>query len=358
VEAGVQITGSHNPPDENGLKICLGKTTIHGEEIQEIRKIVEGEAFADGEGGLETLDIIPRYQDYLKENLKPGPKAIKVVVDAGNGTGGFVGVPIYRALGFEVIELFCEPDGDFPNHHPDPTMPANLETMIKTVKEHKADLGIGFDGDADRIGVVDNAGRIIWGDRLMAVYARDILKDNPGATIVSEVKCSQTLYDDIEARGGRAIMWKAGHSLIKAKMKEEKALFGGEMSGHMFFVHRYFGFDDAIYAGGRLLELLSRTEGTLSDMLSDMPETVTTPEIRTPCPDDRKFDVVKALVEEFRKEYDVVDVDGARVIFDFGWGLVRASNTQPVLVMRFEAQNEDQLEKMQKLFEEKIAKHT
>jgi len=357
IEAGVQITGSHNPPDENGLKICLGKTTIHGEEIQEIRKIIESESFVDGEGQLDTLEIIPDYQKYVRENLKPGPRKLKAVVDAGNGTGGIIAVPIYRALGFDIIELFCEPDGTFPNHHPDPTLPENLETMMRTIREEKADLGIAFDGDADRIGVVDDAGNIIWGDRLLAIFSRHILKDNPGATIVSEVKCSQTLFDDIRKHGGNPIMWKAGHSLIKAKMKEENALLGGEMSGHMFFSHRYFGYDDAIYTAGRLLELLSHTDRKLSEILSDLPETVTTPEIRRPCPDEKKFQVVQELVENFRRDYEVIDVDGARVLFDHGWGLVRASNTQPVLVLRFEATDKEQLEKIQNIFEEKLSKY-
>ena len=293
----------------------------------------------------------------MRENLKPGPRKLKAVVDAGNGTGGIIAVPIYRALGFDIIELFCEPDGTFPNHHPDPTLPENLETMMRTIQEEKADLGIAFDGDADRIGVVDDAGNIIWGDRLLAIFSRHILKDNPGATIVSEVKCSQTLFDDIRKHGGNPIMWKAGHSLIKAKMKEENALLGGEMSGHMFFSHRYFGYDDAIYTAGRLLELLSHTDRKLSEILSDLPETVTTPEIRRPCPDEKKFQVVKELVENFRRDYEVVDVDGARVLFDHGWGLVRASNTQPVLVLRFEATDKEQLEKIQNIFEEKLSKY-
>ncbi|MBW2119906.1 MAG: phosphomannomutase/phosphoglucomutase, partial [Deltaproteobacteria bacterium] len=273
-----------------------------------------------------------------------------------NGAGGPVAVEIYKRLGFEVFPLFCEPDGRFPNHHPDPTIPENLVTMISKVRDVSADLGIAFDGDADRIGVVDSEGNIIRGDQLMIIFSRDMLSRHAGAKIIGEVKCSKVLYDDIEKHGGRGIMWKAGHSLIKSKMKEEGALLGGEMSGHIFFSERYFGFDDAVYAGARLLEILSRNEKRLKELLADVPKMANTPEIRIDCPDDRKFDIVAELAAEFKKDYDVIDVDGARVLFDGGWGLIRSSNTQPVLVLRFEATDEKRLEEIRQIFMEKLEK--
>jgi phosphomannomutase/phosphoglucomutase len=353
-DGGVQITGSHNPPEFNGFKICLGKATLYGEEIQEIRKIGESGEFVSGKGKLDKADMNGPYLRYLEGNIEPGPFKRRVVVDAGNGTGGPVAVEIYKRLGFEVFPLFCEPDGRFPNHHPDPTIPENLEAMISKTRDVSADLGIAFDGDADRIGVVDNEGNIIWGDQLMIIFSRDMLSRHAGAKIIGEVKCSKVLYDDIEKHGGKGIMWKAGHSLIKSKMTEEGALLGGEMSGHIFFAERYFGFDDAIYAGARLLEILSRDEKTLKELLADVPKMANTPEIRIDCPDDRKFDIVAELIEEFRKDYDVIDVDGARVLFDGGWGLIRSSNTQPVLVLRFEARDEKRLEEIRQIFMAKL----
>lgn len=354
VDGGVQITGSHNPPEFNGFKICLGTASVYGEEIQKIRKISESRDFAKGKGKVEKADVINPYLEYLEKNIQTGPVKRKVVVDAGNGIGGPVGCEIYNRLGFEVIPLFCEPDGRFPNHHPDPTIPENLKTMISKVAESSADLGIGFDGDADRIGVVDKEGNIIWGDQLMIIFSRDLLKRHPGAKIIGEVKCSQVLYDDVKGHGGQAIMWKTGHSLIKNKMKEEGALLAGEMSGHIFFAERYFGYDDAVYAGARLLEILSNTEKSLKALLADVPKMINTPEIRMDCPEDKKFKIVAALTEEFKKDYEVIDVDGARVLFDGGWGLIRASNTQPVLVLRFEANDDKRLEEIRKIFMDKL----
>jgi phosphomannomutase/phosphoglucomutase len=283
-----------------------------------------------------------------------GEKPVKVILDGGNGVGGVVASEAYRGVGVEVECLYCEPDGRFPNHHPDPTIPGNMADLIDRLQDSNAQLGIGFDGDADRIGVVDRMGNIIWGDQLMIIFSRDLLEQHPGAAIIGEVKCSQVLYDDIQKHGGRPIMWKAGHSLIKSKMKEEGALLAGEMSGHIFFADRYFGYDDAIYAGARLMEILSRKGTDLGGLLRDVPKMVSTPEIRLDCPDDKKFSIVAALVEDFKKEYSVIDVDGARVLFDGGWGLVRASNTQPVLVLRFEAENRDRLEAIQKVMMDKL----
>jgi phosphomannomutase / phosphoglucomutase len=346
VDGGVMITGSHNPADNNGFKVCLDKTSIFGEQIAEIKEIARAKKFASGAGVINEHDIVPAYREYVLSNIRLGSRRLKVVVDAGNGMGGFVGAPLYRDLGCEVVELFCDPDSRFPNHHPDPTVLENMRFAVEAVKQHRADLAIAYDGDADRIGVVDEAGRVIWGDQLMVIFSREILKKHPGAAFIGEVKCSQTLFDDIAEHGGKPIMWKVGHSLIKAKLKETGAALAGEMSGHIFFADRYFGYDDAVYAGARLLEILSSTEAPLSSLLSGLPPTVTTPEIRLECPDERKFDIVRALTEDFKKTHKVIDIDGARILFEDGWGLVRASNTQPVLVLRFEARTEHRLKEI------------
>jgi phosphomannomutase/phosphoglucomutase len=350
---GMMVTGSHNPPEFNGFKVSVGKTTIFGEEIQNLRRLIEKGEFARGRGDLSEIEIIRPYQNYIKENIQLNRK-IKVVIDAGNGTAGVVAGPLLRDLGSEVEELYCKIDGRFPNHFPDPTIPKYLEDLIDRVKKTRADVGIGYDGDGDRIGVVDEKGNILWGDQLMILFSREILKDKKGATFVSEVKCSQNLFDDIEKHGGRAIMWKTGHSLIKEKMREEKAVLGGEMSGHIFFGDRYFGYDDAIYASCRLVELLSKTDRRLSQLLDNVPETHITPEIRVDCPDEIKFNVIEKVKEGLRKEQPIIDVDGVRVKFNDGWGLVRASNTQPVLVLRFEASSEKRLREIKRLFEDKV----
>jgi phosphomannomutase/phosphoglucomutase len=343
-DGGVMITASHNPEEDNGFKIMRGKSTIFGAEIQELRQRIErhqaGNPPALAPGGRVTdVDVLGPYIDEIAGGMRLGPRRFKVVVDGGNGTGGLSCVPVLRKLGFEVEALYCDPDGRFPNHHPDPTVPANLADLIAHVKTSGAEVGIALDGDADRIGIVDPAGRIVWGDQLVMLFAADILRERPGATFVSEVKCSQAMYDDIARRGGRAIMWKVGHSLIKTKMREENAVLAGEMSGHMFFADRYYGFDDAVYAAARLVELLSRSERPLSALVDDLPVMHNTPEIRWPCPDDIKFEVVKRALAYFRRDHQVVDVDGARVSFAGGWGLVRASNTGPVLVLRCEAES-------------------
>jgi phosphomannomutase/phosphoglucomutase len=356
VDGGIQITGSHNPPEYNGFKICLGKTTIYGEEIQKLRRIGESGSFPKGKGSVESQEVIQPYHEEILKRIGCGKVARKVVLDAGNGVAGLVAPELYTRLGIEVEMLFCEPDGRFPNHHPDPTLPENLKDLIRKVNDSSADLGIAFDGDADRIGVVDRKGKILWGDQLMIIFSRDLLKRHPGAKIIGEVKCSQVLYDDIRKNGGVPIMWKAGHSLIKGKMKEEGALLAGEMSGHLFFAERYFGYDDAIYAGARLLEILTNEKKELEELLAGVPSLVSTPEIRIDCPDDQKFGIVAELAAEFKKEYQVIDVDGARVVFNGGWGLIRASNTQPVLVLRFEAEDQKTLQDIQKIFMDKLAK--
>ncbi len=352
-EGGVTVTGSHNPPDYNGFKICVGKETIHGEQIQELRRIMEGGSYLSGQGGSDSYQILSDYRDHLLKNLHIEP-GLKVVLDAGNGTAGLVAPRLFKDSRCQVTELYCEVDGTFPNHHPDPIVMENIRDLITTVREQEADMGVGYDGDSDRIGVIDEQGNILWGDQLLIIFSREILKDHKGATIVGEVKCSQTLYDEISRLGGNPIMWKAGHSLIKHKMREEGALLGGEMSGHIFFADRYYGYDDAIYASLRLAEILSATDRKLSEFLQDIPKTYSTPEIRTDCPDEIKFKVIERVKEYFKAKYRTVDVDGVRVIFDDGWGLIRASNTQPALVSRFEAFSQERLTGIKTLVEGKL----
>lgn len=354
VDGGVMITGSHNPPDHNGFKICLGKQTLFGSQIQEIKEIAVSGAFASGTGANESREVLADYERDILSKINLGERRLKVVVDGGNGMGGVTGVPIYKRLGCELIELFTEPDSNFPNHHPDPTVVENLQDVIRHVKESGADLGIAFDGDGDRIGVIDENGRIIWGDELMVLLSRQVLKENPGATIIAEVKCSQNLFSDIAAHGGQAMMWKAGHSLIKAKMKETGAALAGEMSGHIFFADRFYGFDDATYAGARVLEILSKTDKTLSHLLADLPESHSTPELRVDCADERKFAIVAEIAREFAVTNEVVTIDGARILFDNGWGLVRASNTQEILVLRFEADSRENLSAIRKTVETRV----
>lgn len=341
-EGSVMITGSHNPPEYNGFKMMAGQDTLYGESIQDIFRIIQKGAYAEGEGTASMHDSITDYLDCILGQVEL-PKSLKVVVDAGNGTAGPVAVPLFKRMGCEVVELFCEMDGRFPNHHPDPTLPEAMETLIRTVRESGADLGIGYDGDADRLGVVDDRGKLLWGDELLIIFARDLLPTHPGAAIISEVKASQLLYDEIEKHGGRPIMWRTGHSLIKKKIKEEKALLAGEMSGHIFFADRWFGFDDAIYTSARLLEIVSRSDGKLSEQLADLPQSFSTPEIRIYASDEVKFDIVAAVREELAAKYPVIDIDGVRAVFPEGWGLVRASNTQAVIVLRFEAGSEKAL---------------
>lgn len=347
-DAGVMITGSHNPPEYNGFKMMIGHETLYGQRIQEIRQIIEQQDFLDEpEGTWIGYDVKPEYHRYVVSHIDL-KRSLKVVVDAGNGTGGAVAVPIFEELGCEVIPLYCEMDGHFPNHHPDPTLPEALEDLIRTVRETGADLGIAYDGDSDRIGVIDDLGEIIWGDKLLILLARDILPHNPGAAIISEVKASRLLYEEIEKLGGRPIMWKTGHSLIKKKIQEENALLAGEMSGHIFFADRYFGFDDAIYSSARVLEILSRTPHKLSELLKDLPKTHITPEIRLYASDEVKFKIVDRVRADLASRYPVIDIDGVRATFPHGWALVRASNTQGSLVLRFESDSAENLEAMKR----------
>ncbi len=357
--SGVMVTGSHNPPEYNGFKTVLNGRTLHGSDIQEIGQEL-APLLAEHPNEIPTAALkfsakesarAPDYIKYMVSNIRRGKK-LKVVVDAGNGAGGPIALETYRALGHEVIPLFCDFDGQFPNHHPDPTVPKNLTHLIAEVKKTGADLGIGFDGDADRIGAVSSTGQILFGDQLVLYFSRDILKEDPGATIISEVKSSKVLFDTLKKWGANPIIWKTGHSLIKAKLKETNAALAGEMSGHMFFSNRYFGFDDAIYSGARLLEGLSLRDETLDQFLASLPAVINTPEIRVDYPDSRKFELVKAFVELARKNFgsQVLDIDGARVSFPKGWGLLRASNTQPVLVLRFEGETQSALDDIKAQF--------
>jgi phosphomannomutase / phosphoglucomutase len=355
VDGGIQITASHNPSEYNGFKICLGKDTLFGQQIQEIRAKMERQEFRDKPGGqVERYEIVSPYHQRLLADVSKLARPLKVVIDAGSGVGGPIAPPIFKRLGCQVWEIACVPDANFPFHHPDPTVPENLHMLIDKVKQEKADVGIAYDGDADRIGAVDEEGNILWGDELLILFSRDVLKRNPNAIIISEVKCSQRLYDDIAKNGGRPVMWKAGHSLLKAKMKETGALLAGEMSGHMFFKERYFGFDDAIYASLRLLEILAQSSKPLSRLLADLPKSVSTPELRVDCPDEKKFAIAARATEYFRQHYEVVDIDGVRVQFPEGWGLIRASNTQPALVLRFEATTQAKLDEYRALIEGKL----
>ncbi len=363
VDGGIMITGSHNPAEENGFKMMRGRASFYGNDIQALRaRVVSGDLPKSAGGRVESIDVTDEYvaaltRDIDRSFLGLPTSPMQVVLDAGNGAGGPLGLRALRTIGLEPDALYCEMDGLFPNHHPDPTVPKNLDALIARVKEKNARVGLAYDGDADRLGAVDPSGDIVWGDQLMILFSRAVLEKNPGAAILGEVKCSETLYDDIAKHSGRPIMWKTGHSLIKAKMKEEQALLAGEMSGHLFFADRYFGYDDALYASLRLVELLATSGKTMRELLADVPYTVSTPEIRVDCPDEAKFGVVARVAEIFRARGNVViDVDGARVKFANGaWGLVRASNTGPILVMRFEARDEAELLKIRTDVEDVVA---
>ena len=347
VDGGVMITGSHNPPEDNGFKIALGSSTIYGSDIGKLQTMMENNDFLTGSGRLEKRDGITPYLSMLKEKISLGQRQLKVAVDCGNGTAALFAEQVLQGWGCKVVPLHCTSDGSFPNHEPDPVKTANLADLRKAVQETGADLGVAFDGDADRIGVVDETGGIIWGDMLMCLYWREIMPKYPGAEAIIEIKCSQALVDEVIRLGGKPFFYKTGHSLIKAKMKEIDAIFTGEMSGHIFFADEYYGFDDAFYAAGRLLRMFSQQERKLSQLLNDLPKYYSTAETRVPCPDEDKFTVVQGLVDHFKKDYEVIDVDGVRVLFGDGWGLVRASNTQPVLVARCEADTEAGLQRIE-----------
>ncbi len=356
-DGGIMITGSHNGPQYNGFKLCKGADTLYGEQIQEVGKIVQAGKYAEGKGRVIEKNVAGDYAEYVKERASVKRK-LKIVVDGGNGVGGTIGPRLLKEIGCDVIELYCEPDGRFPNHFPDPTVDDNLKDLIAEVKKEKADFGIAYDGDADRLGVVDDKGGIVRGDQSLIIFSREILKEMKGATIIFEVKCSQALVEDIKAHGGVPLMYRTGHSFIKKKMKETNAPLAGEMSGHFFFADRYYGYDDGIYSGLRMAELLSEKTEKLSDIIAALPKYYSTPEIRIPAPEEKKFSIVKEATEEFQKQkYEVITVDGARIQFGDGWGLIRASNTEPALILRFEAKTPERLDVIQKTIKAALAKY-
>ncbi len=349
-DGGVMITGSHNPPDYNGFKVLCGKETLYGPEIKELYRIIEKDDFEEGEGKVKKREVVQVYINFVLANVHPSRK-MKIVVDGGNGVGCFVARELFERMGHEVHTLYCEVDGRFPNHHPDPTVPENMKELSRKTVSLKAEVGIGYDGDADRLGVVDDKGRLLFGDQIMMVLIRDVLQKNPGAKIISDVKASKFLFEEIKRLGGIPIMWKTGHSFIKKKMKEEGALLAGEMSGHIFYADRYYGFDDAIYSSARLLEYLSNVNEPLSSIVDSLPRSFSTPEIRVETTEERKFEAVEKIKEKLRElhpDYPVIDIDGVRIEYPDGWALVRASNTQPVLVLRFEASSPEALERIRK----------
>ncbi len=345
VIGGIQITGSHNPPEYNGFKICFGTESVHGHELQHLLALIRSNAAPHGAGRVRFASPIDEYVVDVVERTGPLARPMKIVYDCGNGAGALVAPQLMAGLGVDAVGLYTESDGTFPNHHPDPTVPENLEALIEAVKREDAELGVAFDGDADRIGLVDDEGRIIWGDHILILYARDVIeRTGKGQPIIFDVKCSQALTDEITRAGGRAVMWKTGHSLIKDKMKEEHAPLAGEMSGHMFFTEGFYGHDDALYGAARLLRIVASSGKTVRELLADVPPFVSTPEIRVECGDERKFELVDKAVAHFTATHDVIDVDGVRVLFGDGWGLIRASNTQPILVTRYEARSADRLQ--------------
>jgi phosphomannomutase/phosphoglucomutase len=352
VEGGIQITGSHNPPEYNGFKMSVGTGSLHGEGIQRLYAIGKAGRFPTGRGSVRSEDVIERYVADIARRIGRLPRAMHAVVDCGNGAGSLVAERLFERLGVNATYLFCESDGTFPNHHPDPTVPENLEDLIQAVRKDKASIGVAFDGDADRLGVVDEHGTIIWGDHVLILYARDVLtRTGKGQPIIFDVKCSQALPDAIRAAGGEPIMWRTGHSLIKEKMKETNAPIAGEMSGHMFFTEGFYGHDDAMYGAARLLRIIADSGHSVAELLADVPKFVSTPEIRVDCAEEIKFGIVERAVAHFRASHDVIDVDGVRVLFGDGWGLIRASNTQPVLVLRFEARTSERLAEIRGLME-------
>jgi phosphomannomutase/phosphoglucomutase len=347
VVGGIQITGSHNPPEYNGFKMSLGKGSLHGEDIQRLLALTAEAPIGGTIGSVREESVIERYIDDVVRRTGPLARPIRAVWDCGNGAGAVVAPQLFERLGLTGRGLYCESDGTFPNHHPDPTVPENLEALIDAVRADGAEVGVAFDGDADRIGVVDASGEIVWGDRVLILYARDVLaRTGPGQPIIFDVKCSQALPHAIEQAGGAPVMWKTGHSLIKEKMKETGAPIAGEMSGHMFFTEGFYGHDDALYGAARLMRIIADAGKPVHELLRDVPSYVATPEIRIDCPDELKFGIVEKAVQHFRARHDVIDVDGVRVLFGDGWGLIRSSNTQPVIVARYEARTAARLEEI------------
>jgi phosphomannomutase/phosphoglucomutase len=355
-DGGIMITASHNPPEYNGFKLREGEQAVFGEGIQEIREIIEKGRFEQGKGKKKEVNTVPAYIAAVKERIKL-KRGVKVVVDAGNGTAGPIATRLLKDLGCTLYELYCEPDGNFPHHIPDPTVEANLVDLSQKVREEKAEIGIGYDGDADRLGAVDEKGNVLWGDQLLTIFAQEILKRGP-ANIIFDVKCSQALIDTIKRYKGTPVMWRTGYPHIQSKMRETNAPVAGEMSGHMYFADNYFGYDDGIFASCRLLEILSHYEEKgVSHLLSEVPAYLSTPEIRTECSEEDKFKIVQEVKEFFCQRYETIDIDGIRIIFDDGWALIRASNTQPLLVLRFEAKTQKRLEEIKNLVRDKLKEY-
>ena len=357
VVAGIQITGSHNPPEYNGFKLGIGKASIYGNDIQRIYQLAVAGIFPEGKGSRRDEAVIDRYIDDVVGRIGKFSRPLRIAVDAGNGVGGLVAPKLFAKLGVDVTCMFCESDGTFPNHHADPTVPENLEDLINEMYKGGYDFGVAFDGDADRIGVIQRNGDIIWGDYLLLLYARDVLARMKNAPIIFDVKCSQALPDAIQKAGGIPVMWKTGHSLIEEKMHEMHAPLAGEMSGHMYFDDGWYGFDDALYGAARLLKIVADSGRSLHELLADVPRFVSTPEIRVTCSDDKKFGIVSDAVKYFSAKYTTIDVDGVRIQYPDGWGLIRASNTQPVIVLRFEARTRDQLDAIRAEIEGWLTQH-
>ena len=356
VVGGIQITGSHNPPEYNGFKLSMGHESLHGHDILSLYDIIrKGTSAGPEKGSIREEAIVDRYIDDVVKRIGKLSRPMRAVIDCGNGVGSLVAEKLLSRLGLEATYIFCESDGSFPNHHPDPTVTENLADIIAAVRKEKADIGIAFDGDADRIGMVDGEGNIVWGDHVLILYARDVLaRTGKGQPIIFDVKCSQALPDAVTKAGGTPIMWRTGHSLIKDKMRELNAPVAGEMSGHMFFAEGFYGHDDALYGAARLLRIVADAGKSVAELLGDVPKFVSTPEIRVDCPDEQKFTIVEEAVKHFKQSHEVIDVDGARVLFGDGWGLIRASNTQPILVTRYEARSQERLTAIQTEMEDWI----
>lgn len=352
IDGGIMITASHNPPHYNGFKMRRGERAVFGEEIQKIREIIEKSSFTVGRGRSEKRDIVDDYLSAITSRIRL-KRPLKVVADAGNGTAGPLVAPLLKGLGCEIVELYCEPDGTFPHHLPDPTVESNLVDLIAQVKEQGADVGVAYDGDGDRLGAVDENGSIVWGDQLLSLFSVEILQRKP-APVVFDVKCSQALIEMIQQCGGTPVMWKTGYPNIQAKMIEVQAPVGGEMSGHFYFMDDYFGFDDGIFTSCRLLQLISNTDQSLSELLRALPHYQSTPEIRAECSEKEKFRIVQELKAYFEERYETINVDGIRILFEDGWALIRASNTQPILVLRFEAKTQERMKEIQKIVRDRL----
>jgi phosphomannomutase/phosphoglucomutase len=348
LDGGLMITGSHNPIEYNGFKMMKGKDTVYGDQIQEIKEIIKKEDYEEGKGKICEKEVVGDYIEYTSSLISPG-KPLKIVLDPGNGTAGPIATELFKILGADFECINCEPDGNFPNHLPDPTVVKYTRQLSDKVIERKANMGIGYDGDTDRVGIIDENGKLVFGDQLLGALAKPIITKNPGTDVIFDVKCSQGLVEWIEKLGGKPLMWKTGHSLLKVKMKETGSLIAGEMSGHIFIGDNYYGFDDALFVSARFYEIASKSDKTVSEIIKEIPYYESTPEIRTEVGEEAKWKIVEAAKEEFRKKYETIEIDGARILFGDGWGLVRASNTQPIVVTRFEAKTKERLEEIKKI---------